>query len=221
MADIILDVDVRELTGTGGARAVRRAGLIPGIIYGGGEDSVTISLKQNEVRKAINSGNFISKMIKLSHKGKEQFAIAHDIQFHPVKDTPEHIDFYRVKEDTVITVEVKVHFIGEDICPGLKEGGTLNVVRYTIEVNCPAGKIPDSIEIDLSALEMGDSLHMSEITLPEGVTSAITDRDPTILTVVASRGESEDEVEGEEEGEELAEGEEAAEGEATETEGEA
>lgn len=218
MADIILNVDVREQIGTGNARAVRRADMVPAVIYGGGEDPVSIQLSRNEVFKAINSGNFISKMVKLSHKGKQQFAITHDIQFHPVNDTPQHVDFYRVKEDTIITVEVKTHFVGEDICPGLKAGGTLNVVRYSIEVNCPAGSIPESIEIDLSELEMGDSVHVSGLKFPEGVTSAITDRDPTVLTVVATRGESEDEDEGEEtvegEGGEAAEGEAAAEGDA-------
>ncbi|PHR55084.1 MAG: 50S ribosomal protein L25/general stress protein Ctc [Robiginitomaculum sp.] len=210
MADIILDVEVRELTGTGNARAVRRANMVPAIIYGGGEDPVSIQLKTNEVLKAINSGQFISKMVKLSHKGKEQFAMTHDIQFHPVKETPQHVDFFRVTEDTIITVEVKVNFVGEEECPGLKQGGTLNVVRYTIEVRCPAGKIPAEIEIDLSTIEMGESLHISEITFPEGVTSAITDRDPTILTVVATRGESDDdEDEGEATEGEAAEGEEA------------
>lgn len=202
MADIILNVDVRDNTGTGGSRASRRAGLVPAVIYGGGQDPVSISLKQNEVLKAINSGKFIAKMVKLSHEGKEQFAMTKDIQFHPVKDTPQHVDFYRVTEDTIISVEVKTNFIGEDICPGLKAGGTLNVVRYTVEVNCPAGSIPEAIEVDLSALEMGDSVHISDLTLPKGVTSAITDRDPTVLTVVATRGEAEEEeveaVEGEE-----------------------
>lgn len=195
MADIILDVEVREQTGTGNARAVRRANKVPAVIYGGGEDPISVSVQANEVMKAINTGRFISKMIKLSYKGKEQFVMTHDIQFHPVKDTPTHVDFYRVTEDTIITVEVKVNFLGEEECPGLKQGGTLNVVRYTIEVNCPAGKIPEALDVDLSELEMGAALHISEITFPEGVTSAITDRDPTILTVVATRGESDDEEE--------------------------
>ncbi|MBL4871070.1 MAG: 50S ribosomal protein L25/general stress protein Ctc [Robiginitomaculum sp.] len=219
MTDTVLDVEVRDDTGTGNARATRRAGLIPGVLYGGGEAPIAISLKQNEVIKALNTGNLIASMVKISHKGEKQSAITKDVQFHPVKEMPLHIDFYRVKADSIITVEVKTHFVGEEECPGLKQGGTLNVVRYTIEVNCPAGDIPDSIEIDLSKLEMGDSLHISELKFPEGVTSAITDRDPTVLTVVMTRGEevedeSEEGVEGEEG--EVAEGEEAA-----ETEGEA
>ncbi len=218
MTDTVLDVEVRSDTGTGGARASRRAGLVPGILYGGGEAPVAISLKQNEVLKALNTGNLIGSMVKISHKGEQQSAITKDVQFHPVKDMPQHIDFFRVTADSIITVEVKTHFVGEEECPGLKQGGTLNVVRYTIEVNCPAGNIPDSIEIDLSEIEMGGSIHISELTFPEGVTSAITDRDPTVLTVVATRGESEDEEDEAVEGEEgeAAEGEEAG-----ETDGEA
>lgn len=219
MTDTVLDVEVRDNTGKGNARAARRSGFVPGVLYGGGEEAVAISLKQNEVIKALNTGNLIGSMVKISHKGKQQSAITKDVQFHPVKDMPQHIDFYRVKADSIITVEVKTHFVGEEECPGLKQGGTLNVVRYTIEVNCPAGSIPESIEIDLSALEMGDSVHISELTFPEGVSSAITDRDPTVLTVVMTRGEEvEDE---EEEGVEGEEGEEGAEGETSETEGEA
>lgn len=221
MADVVLDVAVRENLGTGGARAARREGLVPGVIYGGGQDPVAVSLKHNEVLKALNTGNLISKMVKLSNGGKKQFAITQDIQFHPVSEKPLHIDFYRVKEDSEITVEVGTTFVNEDTCPGLKTGGTLNVVRYTIEVVCPAGAIPETIEVDLGELEIGDSLHISDLKFPEGVRSAITDRDPTVLTVVQTRGEEAEEAEdGEaiegEEGEAAAEG--AAEG---ETEGEA
>ena len=221
MVDAVLDIDVRKSTGTGNARATRREGLVPGVLYGGGQDPATVSLKHNEVIKALNTGNLIGKMVKLSHKGKQQMAITQDIQFHPVSETPMHIDFYRVKADSEITVEVGTTFINEETCPGLKTGGTLNVVRYTIEVICPAGSIPDTIEVDLGELEIGDSVHISDLKFPKGVSSAITDRDPTVLTVVQTRGE---EVEEDEEGEAV-EGEEgeAAEGEAAEgeTEGEA
>ena len=199
MTEIVLDIEVRENTGTGNARAARRAGALPGVLYGGGKDSIAIGLSQNEVVKAINSGELIGKMIKLSNKGKKQFALTQDIQFHPVTDVPMHIDFYRVNEDSEITVEVGTTFVGEDVSPGLKKGGTMNVVRYSIEVNCPAGDIPETIEVDVSELEIGDSLHISDLKLPKGVTSAITDRDPTVLTVVASRVEvetDEDEEEG-------------------------
>ena len=214
---VVLDVTVRENTGTGGARAARRDGLVPGIIYGGDEASVAVSVKYNEVLKAINSGQFLSNMIELSHEGKTQKVLTKDVQFHPVTDQPVHLDFYRVTAKSIIEVEVSVNFVGEDVAPGLKEGGTLNVVRYAIEVKCPAGSIPDSIEVDVSAMEIGDAIHISEITLPEGVKPSITDRDFTIATIVASRAaieEETDEVEGEEGAEgEATEGEAAAEGE--------
>lgn len=213
---VVLDVTVRENTGTGGARAARRDGLVPGVIYGGDEASVAVSVKYNEVLKAINSGQFLSNMIELSHEGKTQKVLTKDVQFHPVTDQPVHLDFYRVTAKSIIEVEVSVTFIGEDVAPGLKEGGTLNVVRYAIEVKCPAGSIPDAIEVDVSAMEIGDAIHISEVTLPEGVKPAITDRDFTIATIVASRAaiEETDDAEGEEGAEgEAAEGEAAAEGE--------
>jgi len=219
MPDTVLDVVVRDNTGTGGARAVRRDGLVPGILYGGGEDPVAISLKQNEVIKALNTGNLIGSMVKISHKGEQQSAITKDVQFHPVKDMPQHIDFYRVKSSTIITVEVSINIIGDEESPGLTKGGNLNVVRHAIEVNCPAGSIPDAIDVDISALEIGDSLHESELTFPENVVPAITDRDPTVITIAAARVEKEPEEEDILEGEdgEAVEGEE---GEAAEGEGE-
>ena len=211
---IVLDVNVRENTGTGGSRAARRDGFVPGVIYGGDEAPVAVSVKYNEVLKAINSGQFLSNMIELSHDGKSQKVLTKDVQFHPVTDMPVHVDFYRVTAKSIIEVEVSVNFVGEDVAPGLKEGGTLNVVRYAIEVKCPAGSIPDAIEVDVSAMEIGDAIHISEVTLPEGVKPAITDRDFTIATIVASRAaiEETDDAEGEE-GAEAVEGEAAAEGE--------
>ena len=211
---IVLDVNVRENTGTGGSRAARRDGFVPGVIYGGDEAPVAVSVKYNEVLKAINSGQFLSNMIELSHDGKSQKVLTKDVQFHPVTDMPVHLDFYRVTAKSIIEVEVSVNFVGEDVAPGLKEGGTLNVVRYAIEVKCPAGSIPDAIEVDVSAMEIGDAIHISEVTLPEGVKPAITDRDFTIATIVASRAaiEETDDAEGEE-GAEAVEGEAEAEGE--------
>jgi len=215
----VLEVEIRERTGRGGARASRRAGLVPAVLYGGGEDPVALSLKQNQVLRALNTGGLIGSMVRISHEGVEQSAITKDVQFHPIKDMPQHIDFYRVKSDTIITVEVSVNIIGEEECPGTTKGGSVNLVRHTIEVNCPAGSIPDAIVVDISELEIGDSLHESEITFPEGVKPAITDRDPTVVTIAAARVEIEvedDEVVEGEEGEAV-EGEEEAEG---ETEGE-
>ena len=185
----VLEVEVRERTGRGGARAARRAKLVPGVIYGGGEDAVAISLKENQVFSALNKGNLIGSMLKISHKGEEQRVITKDVQFHPVKDMPMHIDFFRVTAKTIIEMEVSVTIVGDGECPGLTKGGNLNVVRHTIEVKCPADSIPDSIDVDISALEIGDSLHESEITFPKDVVPAITDRDPTVVTIAAARVE--------------------------------
>ena len=197
-SNIVLNVDVREETGKGAARAARREDLVPGVLYGGGQDPVSISLRGNEVRKALLTGQFISHMMELSHDGKNQKVIARDIQFHPVSDAPLHVDLYRVNEKTKIDVEVTVHFINEEKCPGLKRGGVLNIVRHSVELNCPAGAIPEAIEADLSGLEIGDSIHISAVALPKGVTTTITDRDFTIATLQGSRAvltEAEDEGE--------------------------
>ena len=186
-SNIVLNVDVREGTGKGAARAARREDLVPGVLYGGDQDPVSINLRGNEVRKALLTGQFISHMMELEHEGKRQKVIARDIQFHPVSDAPMHIDLFRVTEKTRIDVEVTVHFINEEKCPGLKRGGVLNVVRHVVELNCPAGAIPESIEADLSGLDIGDSIHISAIPLPKGVKSTITDRDFTVATLQGSR----------------------------------
>lgn len=187
MADIVFSVDVRERTGTGGARQTRREGQIPGILYGGDLGNVPISLRQNQVLKALNAGNFIAQTVTIEHKGEKQLVLTRDIQYHPVSDRPVHVDLYRVDADQVIEVEVAVRFVNEEESPGLKRGGVLNVVRHELALLCPAGNIPEAIEIDLTGYEIGDSAHISSVTLPKGVSSAITDRDFTIVTVVGSR----------------------------------
>ncbi|MEO1038714.1 MAG: 50S ribosomal protein L25/general stress protein Ctc [Pseudomonadota bacterium] len=214
MSDIVLSVEVRERTGKGGARQTRRQGDVPGVLYGGDLGPIAIAMKQNEVVKAINSGNFIGQMIEIDHKGDRQNVITRDVQFHPVRDEPLHIDFYRVEEDSIIAIEVAVRFINEEDCPGLKRGGVLNIVRHTVEVNCPAGAIPEAIEVDLTGYDIGDSVHISSIALPDNVTPTITDRDFTIVTVQGSRAvieedteDSDAEAEGEGEAESASEGE--------------
>lgn len=214
MSDIVLPVDVRENTGTGAARAARREGFVPGTLYGGKLGPVSIAVRENVLRKAINSGKFLSNMVTLDHKGEKQTVIPKDVQFDPVTDFPLHVDLFRVDEDSVIDVEVSVHVVGEEKSPGLKRGGALNLVRHSVELSCPAGAIPAYIEIDISALEIGDSVHISDVTLPENVTPTISDRDFTIATIAGARAAVEDEDEAEDE---EAEGED---GEATEAESE-
>jgi large subunit ribosomal protein L25 len=187
MSDIVLSVEVRDRTGKGGAREARRRGLVPGVLYGGDRGPVAITLKNNELVKAINSGKFLSQMITIDHKGETQTVLTRDVQFDPVRDFPLHVDLQRVDEDSVIAVDVPVHFLNDEKSPGIKRGGVLNVVRHTIEVYCPAGSIPEAIEIDIAHMNIGESLHISQVTLPAGVTPTITDRDFTIATMQGSR----------------------------------
>lgn len=182
--DIVFNVSVRERTGKGGAREARRMGLVPGVLYGGGEDPVAINLKMNEVVKAINTGQFLSSTATLVHDGAKQMVIPQAIQLHPVSDQPQHVDLFRVKKDQIITVEVTVNFLNEEDSPGLKKGGALNVVRFAVELNVRADSIPDSLDADLTGLDIGDNVKISDINLPDGAEPTITDRDFTIASIV-------------------------------------
>lgn len=196
--DIVFNVEVRPRTGKGGAREARRQGLVPGVLYGGGEAPVAITLKRNEVIKAMSTGTFLSSTATLVHEGEKQLVIPQDIQLHPVSDQPMHVDLYRVDEKQQIKVEVVVHFTGEAVSPGLKRGGTLNVVRHTVELLVPAGNIPESLTADVSELDIGDNVKISDIELPGDAEPTITDRDFTVATI-AGRTAKADTVEEEEE----------------------
>ncbi|MEO1240646.1 MAG: 50S ribosomal protein L25/general stress protein Ctc [Pseudomonadota bacterium] len=221
MADIdIFHCEVRDRTGTGGARETRRDGWIPGVIYGGGEEPVAIRLKQNEVLKAYLAGRMKAHLAKIDVPGEDgqQSVIARDVQLHPVKDMPMHVDLMRVDEKTRIDVEIPVRFLNEDDSPGLKKGGVLNVVRHVVPVYAPATAIPEVFEIDVTGLDVGDAIHVSAINLPDRVTLVTTDRDYTIATIAAPSalrssddGEEADEAEASEDAE-SAEGETEAEG---------
>ena len=201
----------RGRTGTGGARAIRREGRIPGIVYGGKDPPLNISLETKEVSKQIKTGHFQSTVYMLDMDGTKIRAIPRDVQVDPVRDFPIHVDFMRLAKDAVVDVDVPVHFLNDGASPGLKRGGVLNIVRHEIALRCPADSIPESIEIDLTGTEIGDSIHISAVKLPEGTTPTITDRDFTVATI-AGRGaeetaeeESVEEAEGEEEAEEKTE----------------
>jgi large subunit ribosomal protein L25 len=181
---ITFNVEVRERIGKGGAREARRNGMVPGVLYGGGDDPVAISLKKNEVVKAINTGQFLSSTAQLVHDGKKQLVIPQAIQLHPVTDQPEHVDLFRVKKDQIITVEVTVNFLNEEESPGIKKGAALNVVRHAVELNVRADSIPDSLDADLTGLDIGDNVKISNIKLPDGAEPTITDRDFTIASIV-------------------------------------
>ena len=187
---ITFNVEVRERVGTGGAREARKNGGVPGVLYGGGQDPVAITLRRGEVQKAIETGHFLSSTATLIHKGEKQLVIPQAIQMHPVTDQPMHVDLFRVRDDQKIKVEVAVHFKGEAVSPGLKKGGTLNVVRHTVELLVPAGHIPDFLEADVSSLEIGDNVKISDISLPADAEPTITDRDFTIATIAGRSAKS-------------------------------
>jgi len=205
MADFpIMTVELRDGTGKGAARAARRDGFVPGVIYGDKRDPATIKMDRRLLQRELNQGGFFSKLYDLDAGGKRQRVLPRDVQFNVVTDVPIHVDFLRVAADAKVTINVPLTFLNEEECEGLKVGGVLNVVRHEIEVVCRADAIPQAFEADLKDLEMGDSLHISAITLPEGVELTITDRDFTVLTIAAPAAKVEDEIE-------LAEGEEGLE----------
>jgi large subunit ribosomal protein L25 len=194
---ISFNVEVRERTGTGGAREARNNGFVPGVLYGGDDKPVAINLRLSEVMKAIETGHFLSSTATLVHKGEKQLVIPQAIQMHPITDRPVHVDLFRVTANQKIKVEVPVHFKGEDVSPGLKKGGTLNVVRHAVELLVPAGHIPEYLEADVSKLEVGDNIKISDIKLPADAEPTINDRDFTIATIagrvaVSDTGAAED-----------------------------
>lgn len=207
----ILMAETRDGGGKGPARALRRAGRVPAVIYGDQKDQQMVSLEARALRRELTNPRFFSTLYSLEVGGKAERVLPREIQQHPVTDHPLHADFIRVARGATVTVTVQVVFLNEETCPGLKRGGVLNVVRREIELVCPADLIPGEITLDLGEADIGDSLHISQATLPEGVVPTITDRDFTIATIasptLAVEEEETEEVEGEE-GEDAAEGEE-------------
>ena len=178
-----LSATKRDRAGKGSARAARRSGLIPAVIYGGKIAPETININANTFTKMMNQPGIMSNVIKLEVEGKSTNVLARDIQFHPVNDRPLHIDFLRITASSTVTAMVPVNFINEDTSPGLKGGGVLNVVRHEIEMNCSAINIPESLTVDLAGTDIGDSIHISAIALPDDAQPTITDRDFTIATI--------------------------------------
>ncbi len=205
----VLNAQERKTAGKGAARAIRREGLVPAVVYGDKKDPVSISIDPKELWIQLHTGQtFFASTGEIAMGKKKETVICRDVQFHPVSDQPMHADFLRLGKGATITVSVPVTFINEDQSEGMKRGGVLNVVRHEIEVVCPATAIPDGFEVDLAGTSVGDSIHISALTMPKGVVPTITDRDFTICSVAApSSGEK---AIVEEEGEEGEEGEEAA-----------
>ncbi len=192
-----IQATVRPRAGKGAARAVRREGKVPAVIYGDKKEPETIALDYHELTRLLKRGGFLSSVFDVKYDGKSVRALSRDIQFDPVKDLPIHVDFQRVGGDGQIRVMVPVDIINEDKSPGMKRGGVLNIVRREVEVICPADAIPESLIVDLDGVEIGTSIHISAIALPDKVTPTITDRDFTVLTVAGSAAaKSEEDEEG-------------------------
>ncbi len=188
MSDVLtLPAQARDRAGKGASRAVRREGRVPAVIYGAGEAATPIHLEEKLLVKLISGGHFMNSMVEIELDGKKHRTLPRDVQLHPVNDRPLHVDFLRVSASSVVTVFVPVRFENEDASPGLKRGGVLNVVRHEVEMKCPADAIPDEILVDVTGFEVGDSVHVSVVKLPEGA-STVIDRDFTIATIVAPSG---------------------------------
>ena len=181
----ILNGNLRINTGKGFARASRRAGRIPAIIYGDKQDTISIDIEEREYKKIMTQSGIFSRLLNLNIDGKSNIVLTRDIQFHPVSENPLHVDFLRIGKGSTITVSIPVSFINEELSPGLKTGGVLNTVRFELELECPADNIPEKIEINLEGLVVGDSIKISTVKLPDGVKPTITDRDFTIATIAA------------------------------------
>lgn len=204
MAEIVLNVEVRERTGTGGARSVRNKDMVPGILYGGDRGPVPIAVSTKEFRKSLYTGKLMGHLVTLKYGEETQPVIARDIQFHPVTDMPIHFDLMRVDEHAPIKIEVPVHFKNHEASPGLKRGGALSIVRHEVELLVPADSIPEELVVDLTGLDIGDTVRASALTLPKGASLTVTDRDFVLATLSGAKAEAA----GEEAGE-AAEGEEA------------
>lgn len=182
MSDTLtLSAETRDRAGKGASRALRREGRVPAVIYGNKQDPQSIHVNERELQKLLNTGHFFNSVIMVNGER----TLAKDVAFDVVTDRPLHVDFLRISEHATVTVEVPIVFVDEELAPGLKRGGVLNVVRHELELVVDAAEIPDQIEISVKGLEVGDSLHISAVTLPKGATPSITDRDFTIATVVA------------------------------------
>jgi len=186
MSDTLhLPAETRERAGKGASRALRREGRTPAVIYGGNQDPVAIHVEEKELRRQLGTGHFFNSIVELTVGGETVRTLPKDVAFHPVSERPLHADFLRISANAPVEVSVPVIFINEAKSPGLKKGGVLNIVRHELELICEADKIPDDIAIDVSGVDVGDSIHISSVTLPAGSRSAITDRDFTIATIVA------------------------------------
>jgi len=193
MADIVLNVEVRERTGTGGARAARRAGLVPGVLYGGDKGPIAISVRANEFRKALFTGKLTGHLVTLKHGSETQSVIAKTVDMHPVTDEPWHFDLFRVDEHQTVKIAVPVHFQNQEASPGLKRGGTLNIVLHEVTLSVPADEIPEDLVYDLTGLDIGDSVRISDVKL-SGTAQSVLDPSTVVATVVGASAQMAEEA---------------------------
>ena len=179
---------VRSGLGKGASRAARREGRVPAVIYGGGDAPESITLAYRDAHKHIYAGHFLTTIFEIDVEGRKERVIPRDYQLDKVKDTPLHVDFMRLKPGSKLRLEIPLNVVNVDTAPGVKRGGTLNIVRHTVEMLVPADNIPESITADLAELDIGGSLHMSAVALPEGCAPVVRDRDFTLVTIVAPSG---------------------------------
>lgn len=186
MSDLLtMSAEARERAGKGASRALRREGRVPAVIYGDKQEPQPIHVEEKALNKLLATGHFTNSLVMVEVGGTKTRTLPKDVTFHPVTDRPIHVDFFRLSKGAKVQVNVPVIFINEEASPGLKRGGVLNVVRYELDLMCDADVIPDQIEIDVTGLEIGDTIHISNVSLPKGSTSSITDRDFTIAAVTA------------------------------------
>jgi large subunit ribosomal protein L25 len=204
MSDTLtLPAETRERAGKGASRALRRDGRVPAVVYGGKEEPLAVHVEEKELRRQLGTGHFFNSVVEVEVGGKKVLTLPKDVAFHPVTDRPLHVDFLRVSKNAKVHVNVPVVFANEEASPGLKKGGVLNIVHHSLDLICEADKIPDDIVIDVTGLDVGDSIHIESIKLPAGVEDGSHEKDLTIATIVApsalksEAGEAEAAAEGE------------------------
>ena len=219
---LTLPAETRDRAGKGASRALRRDGRVPAVIYGEKKEPLSVHVEEKLLSKILRTGHFMNSVVMIDVDGKSHRTLPKAVDFHPVTSTPIHVDFLRIGEHTKVTVAIPVRFDNEAASPGLKRGGVLNVVQHEIELVCDAASIPEELHIDLTGLDIGDSIHISQVALPDGVKPAIDDRDFTVATLVAPSAMKSEEDEAAEtpEGEVPTVGDEEAEGEGGDAEGE-
>lgn len=186
MSDTLtMPAETRDRGGKGASRALRRDGRVPAVVYGGKEEPLSIHVEEKELRRQLGTGHFFNSVVEVEVGGKKVRTLPKDVAFHPVTDRPLHADFLRVTKGAKVHVNVPVVFINEEASPGLKKGGVLNIVHHSLDLVVEADKIPDDIVIDVTGLDVGDSIHIGSIKLPAGVVDGSHEADLTIATIVA------------------------------------